>query len=321
MRFNTIAIKAVLSLLTVAASTGQKERGNNRENISGLQLGKVQKGSAHGFQVVTSNVAQKEDPRVPRGLRKDPGNRDGSVVGLYVIGIEEGTKGTPATYTPYIELEDGTKYELQNLPDGFGADARSGRTYITLPQDAIFLEAEAAVDLGGHSPEITGEIEVNDLDITGRKSVLVVRVHLNDFQYDRDPGEIADEVFGDAGGTDTYNLSSGLSDCSYGDLSITKAEDRQGVTGAAIDNGVVTISVDRDSTDSDIENAVTDAINEEFEVDSPGNLATHVMYCFPTQALEGIAYGTPQISLSCSEVLIPCMCSRASHPPYISILL
>ena len=76
----------------------------------------------------------------------------------------------------------------------------------------------------------------------GDKKVVAVRVKANDGEYSRTEDELRRDVFGlNADGSigDTFNLSSGYEQCSYGVITFSPLNTQDG-----IDNGVVTVTVD-----------------------------------------------------------------------------
>jgi hypothetical protein len=130
----------------------------------------------------------------------------------------------------------------------------------------------------------------------GRRTVLAVRVILNDASYSfADQTGLSNNIFGN--GIDTVNLKSQFAACSYNQLIFEKSANREMSVNpndltTAISNGVVDIKVniDKSAGDSMISNAVTAKINSVFGVSSPNVLADNVMYCYPSGALNGIAY-------------------------------
>jgi hypothetical protein len=133
----------------------------------------------------------------------------------------------------------------------------------------------------------------------GTRTVLVVRVILEDAMYNyATPTDLSNDVFGNDG-ADNNNLKSQYAACSSNQLLFEKSPDRRmsynpydgGTTD--ISNGVVDIKVvnlHRSAGDGAIRNAVTIKINAVFGVSSPVELAHHVMYCLPSGTMSGIAY-------------------------------
>ena len=127
------------------------------------------------------------------------------------------------------------------------------------------------------------------LAVTGKRTVLAVKVVLSDAAYEFDDSYLECKVFGTSNGVDcddTYHLANAYSDCSFGKLQLVKAADRTGGSGnvSAISNGVVTVTFPHYSTsdgDAVVRNEVTRALNQAFGVGSASGLADHLMYCLP----------------------------------------
>jgi hypothetical protein len=136
---------------------------------------------------------------------------------------------------------------------------------------------------------------------TGTRSVLAVRVLLNDVSYNiASQTGLSNDIFGN--GLDIVNLKSQYAACSYNQLLFTKSPNRNMTSNpndgcTDIRNGVVDIKVNRNLYDipkekrsTRIRNAVTKKLNLIFGVRSPNKLANHVMYCYPAGVMSGIAY-------------------------------
>ena len=120
--------------------------------------------------------------------------------------------------------------------------------------------------------------------VTGDKSVLVVRVIASDDTTTASVSQLSDGVFGTAG--DPVNLKSQFYECSREQLNIIPAV-RSGIT-----NGVTTVTVNVSTSQGDavMRNEITSALNTQFGVTSPTQIANHVMYCLPPGTMSGIAY-------------------------------
>ena len=96
--------------------------------------------------------------------------------------------------------------------------------------------------------------------------------------------ELADSVFGNAG--DSINVTERYNSCSHGKLTFNAA------TGTGISNGAtqVTVAVATSGGDYDMVNAVTAALNSNFGVSNPSQIADNIMYCLPPGTMSGIAY-------------------------------
>ncbi len=95
---------------------------------------------------------------------------------------------------------------------------------------------------------------------------------------------LADSVFGNAG--DPINVTERYNSCSHGKLTFNAA------TGSGITNGVteVTVAVATSGGDEAMVNAVTAALNSNFNVSDPSQIADNIMYCLPPGTMSGIAY-------------------------------
>jgi hypothetical protein len=129
--------------------------------------------------------------------------------------------------------------------------------------------------------------------VTGKRTILVVRVIAKNRATTAREGSLASAVF-----DDSVNVAKQYKACSHGKLDFVKADDRairhnkkdHGETG--ISNGVTTVRVNMSTRkgDSAMQNAITAGLNVNFGVSSPGALADHVMYCLPSGTMKGIAY-------------------------------
>ena len=212
--------------------------------------------------------------------------------------------------------ESGAIYEIpaarqdwieENIMNG---SIKSGQTELDLPSGTL-------LDTFTHKLIVNGEIKLkNDEGTTkqtfrtifamlnrrrlyaevagkanGDRSVLVVRVVLADGEPTNDEQTLGESVFGIDGGSD-INMASQFNACSHGKLAIVKAPPVEG-SSSSIVNGVTTVSVNVAVADhhGKIRNAVTAELNSQFGVDSPTELADHVMYCLPPGSMPAVAYG------------------------------
>ncbi|GFH55217.1 hypothetical protein CTEN210_11693 [Chaetoceros tenuissimus] len=118
----------------------------------------------------------------------------------------------------------------------------------------------------------------------GTRTVLVVRVEAADKNTTAEESELSDSIFGTSG--DFLNLQSWYNQCSYNQLNFVPA------TGDGINGGVTTVQVSSSTTDGDsvMNNQIATALNTNFGVSSPNQIANHVMYCLPAGTMSGIAY-------------------------------
>ena len=141
-----------------------------------------------------------------------------------------------------------------------------------------------------------GKNKIRHLATSGTKSVLVVRVVASNAQTGFSNAELSDSVFGTDG--DAVNLKSQYNNCSHGQFQIAPAPNRSSVLNGNIDNyivnGATTVTIEAgvtsSSDDERMRNQITVALNEQFGVTSPTQLADHVMYCLPPGSFGGVAY-------------------------------
>eukprot|EP00977_Amphora_coffeiformis_P017502 scaffold5771_cov171-Amphora_coffeaeformis.AAC.19 len=129
------------------------------------------------------------------------------------------------------------------------------------------------------------------VSVVGEKTVLVVRVIAADSQTTSSEDHLSDSVFGTFG--DPVNLKTQYAACSADKLNFVPAAPRNSVNGKGnIVNGVTTVTVSSSSSDGDgvMNSDIAKALNAQFGVSTPSNLADHVMYCLPPNTMNGIAY-------------------------------
>mmetsp|Transcript_23984 Transcript_23984/g.47645 ORF Transcript_23984/g.47645 Transcript_23984/m.47645 type:complete len:619 (-) Transcript_23984:88-1944(-) len=216
-----------------------------------------------------------------------------------------------------VELEDGLIYTVAGgfVPPGWTVSGQD----IFLPPSTIIDDATATITLpnSGSDRLLEGDAYVPEVEstitedqernlselrrqmavVTGQKTVLAVKIVVSDGAYGFDPSYLECKVFGTTNGSesncnDSYHLTNGYSECSYGKLTLTKAAARTGSGNvSSISNGVVTVTLPTTSTtagDGTVRNAVTSALNSAFG--SATSLADHLMYCLPPNTMNGIAY-------------------------------
>ena len=189
-----------------------------------------------------------------------------------------------------VEIEDGETSLA-------GIDVQSGRTTVFAANSFV---SDGKLTLG---EEITaGSIEEGAgaglfnrrLATTGDKTLLVVVVNTSDGKSVRfSPERISDSLFGngiDGNGSDAVSLRSQYAKCSDDKLRIRPCTySRSGFT--PVTNGVVTVDVDRPSTDD--KNLIRSAAQAElFGVigSNPVYVADHIMFCFPDEVDMPIGY-------------------------------
>ena len=186
---------------------------------------------------------------------------------------------TELTLPPGTQINPDTQELLMNGPPGLVNNPGLGTRNLSVRGANAF--ADGGIDDHQHHSR--------QLAVTGTRTVLVVKVILNDGQTTATESRLSDSVFGN--GVDTVTLKSQYAACSHDQLIFDKAENRN-TGGNIISNGAVTVTVDGTTTQGDatIRNAVTAELNSMFGVSSPNQLANHVMYCLPPGTMSGIAY-------------------------------
>ena len=116
----------------------------------------------------------------------------------------------------------------------------------------------------------------------GDKKVVAVIVKTNDYVYEGTEDDLRGHVFGlnsDGGSIgNTFDLSSGYEQCSYGAITFSPLD-----TQVGIDNGVVTVTVDMDAVESQsiaIRKAAITKLKEMFG-DDIIDTAHYWMFCIP----------------------------------------
>ena len=226
------------------------------------------------------------------------------------------------THMGYIQLADGTRYTVNNTPEGWDKQLKSGHDLVHIPASAV-IDSNGSIDMHGEEIDVLGgvfdnrnlrdltpeqhrNIEVFQRNLAnlqpgqasvGTRTVLAVRVLLTDIRYNAaDQTGLSNDVFGN--GVDVYNLKTQLAACSNNQLIINKAPDRamkvnsnDGTT--AISNGVVDIKVPLTQAQlgtQDALNFVMQKLNSAFGVTDPSMLADHIMYCMPAEISPFIAW-------------------------------
>ena len=136
----------------------------------------------------------------------------------------------------------------------------------------------------------------------GDKTVLAVRVFGNGVSYDYTPDELSNSVFGTNG--KALTLKSQYTACSYGSINFDSMGNRTMMNPPNDDittdiiGGIVTVKVntaitsDLSDTEDAFEEDVTKKLNRVFGVNSPEELADHVMYCLPEETMDGESHFT-----------------------------
>ena len=157
------------------------------------------------------------------------------------------------------------------------------------------------IDALGNMPQIVAqEFHQDDHQIgaTDTRTVLVVRVIATDTQTTATAEELSDDIFG-TGTADQLSVKEQFDNCSYGQLQLnamTQGDHDEGTgsdtigTGLQVGTTEVNINIPANGVDiyfTDFEDTVTMAVNTQFGVTSPEEIADFVMYCVPAGVLGG----------------------------------
>lgn len=196
----------------------------------------------------------------------------------------------------FYKLEAKKDWILKKLGDG---ELVGGKTTLDIPigtniKDGV-IKLNGSLVLKNNDETNQDRIlqSISSIGTTsGEKTVLVVRVKTN--SGSEEPTHAAagfqDEVFGT--GDDSFlSMKSQYKACSHDQLKFRPTENRGG-NSFDIVNGFVEVSVSEaagNNTDdcapkAELTNAITEALKNNFDVNSPAALADHVMYCLPDGA-------------------------------------
>ncbi len=172
----------------------------------------------------------------------------------------------------------------------------SGETELLIPEGSLVHDNEDRIEMAD-APKISNPHQLKNrrqlsLNAEGDFSVLIVRVEATDKSTSNSIEQLTNSVFGnDPNDPDPVTLKSQYGECSHGKLNFVETSDRDGDT-VRIRNGGTTITVNLSTSagHSMMANAITRELNSQFDVDSPKELAKHVMYCLPPGTLQGVAY-------------------------------
>ena len=171
----------------------------------------------------------------------------------------------------------------EDYKDPVAGHIESGRT---------LLQADVVIRNGPHSVLIGGEPKLSIIPqdehrrrlanrTSGNKSVLVVRVEAKDASTGPTEEDLARDVFGitdSKGETDSWNLSSGFDQCSYGKLTFGPTKDHR------MKNGIYTISINENvkgQRSSNLKNTILDQLQSELGATRLDSLYDFVMLCLP----------------------------------------
>lgn len=230
------------------------------------------------------------------------------IASIVEIVYEDGTDGQFMT----CETPSGKSYKVKNVDKAFikenfgNGKLVSGNVELSFDLDTMVDESTAEIVSNslpgfrkknskgskGNRPGRQLQTQVGNCgtylggSCAGTRSVLVVRVIAADKSTTKSESQLAESVFENA--NDSLNLQSWYNQCSYNQLNFVPATDENSL----INNGVYTVTVSSKSTEGDLKmnNDIAGALNEDFGVSSPNQIADHVMYCLPAGTMSGIAY-------------------------------
>mmetsp|Transcript_25258 Transcript_25258/g.46948 ORF Transcript_25258/g.46948 Transcript_25258/m.46948 type:complete len:682 (-) Transcript_25258:187-2232(-) len=199
------------------------------------------------------------------------------------------------------ETSDGMIYEVEGLDQKVNSgevdQILSGKTELEGDVDIDEKAAKMLVRTGklrSKKKGVNGNRNGRKLsEGTGTRTVLAVRIIANGGSTTVSSFHVSDEIFGTF--RDPVNLKSQMSACSNGALNITTADNKltnNELLATDIEDGVTTVTVSSAVTpggDRAMVNEVNGALLEAFGVNSPDELANHIMYCLPPGTMTGIA--------------------------------
>jgi len=202
------------------------------------------------------------------------------------------------------ETSDGMIYKVQAadnnfLQANFGTGLFiSGETNLLFNNGAV-LDTDSTEILSEDPPRLVKKAwsgtrrNLIEPFTTRNRTVLVVRVHASDATTSFSEEDLRNSVFGTQG--DLVNLKSQFAACSHNKLQFIETPNRTGEETNIV-NSVVTITVSEATSVGGVamRNAVTAALNSQFDVQNPNQLADHVMYCLPSDAMINIAFTSDQ---------------------------
>ena len=158
------------------------------------------------------------------------------------------------------------------------------------------IDSGSTIDAMGNMPKTIPDEDESKQTRAGAgqtKTVLVVRVMANDSTTTATAAELSDDIFG-TGTADQLSVKEGYNSCSYGQFVLNPLTSwsgtGSGTIGTGSEVGTTTVTVSANANDMDIatfEDTITMAINTQFGVTSPSNIADFVLYCAPPGVKDG----------------------------------
>jgi hypothetical protein len=292
MLFRSYCTAAIAAMVMAAAPSSPFAAAASTDAVEKNLRGEAASANKHQPQ---NRVLQEEEEFI--FLEADIQYEDGVTAASRKLQGNSGNNPNRPEHTMNVQDIHGMIYEIE-AGSGDTAGASSGAT-VTLPDNA-YMNDKGKINLGGGTLNKKEKKEKRDLQeddsstelrrhlaTLGTKTVVAVRVIANGAAYNRaDEAGLSDDVFGTNG--DAFNLKTGYEGCSHGQLIINPGGGDKG-----INDGVVTITVSTAATsgnDVNMRNDITAAINAQFGVTNPTQIADHWMYCLPPGVMNGIAY-------------------------------
>ena len=160
----------------------------------------------------------------------------------------------------------------------------------TLQADDVILAGSKAIVRG--QPKFSKKPKKSQshrrhLEMTGTRTVLVVRVIANGVSPTLSSEDLARSVFGTAdsdGNTNDFNLASGFAQCSYNQLLF------EPTPNDIAENGVYTVSIDETAegaSAASIRNAALEQLKDDLGTSDLNSLFDHVIFCLPPGKSKG----------------------------------
>jgi hypothetical protein len=152
---------------------------------------------------------------------------------------------------------------------------KSGETVLHV-EDAIFVSNSKVIIK--EEPRFTQQSGVSHrrLATSGNRSVLLVRIKANDGEPTHSESVLASKVFGIGNEGDSFNLSSGYDQCSYGKLKMQPTN--------LVENGVHTMELNQNiigETHTDVRNVALDQLRSEMGTTNLNDMFDHIAFCLP----------------------------------------
>ena len=174
----------------------------------------------------------------------------------------------------FIDLVANIHYD-SDFKDPVVGPLKSGETALHI-ENAIFVSNSKVIIK--EVPRFTQQSEMSHrrLATSGNRSVLLVRIKANDGEPTHSESVLASKVFGIGNEGDSFNLSSGYDQCSYGKLKIQPTNHVQ--------NGVHTMEINQNiigEKNTDVRNVALDQLRSEMGTTNLNDMFDHIAFCLP----------------------------------------